>query len=228
VAPPPPGAPGAPLPPAEGPSNAADESQDSGLGLEWVYINADAGLTYVNMESFSASQLGLVSDSGTGFTWGVGAGVRLFFLSAGARVRNTLLANPGSLWTLDLEAALHMRIWRIDPYFGVRGGYAWVGSFSSNSVNEAAGVSAPQVDIHGFDVGPTVGLDFYFSSLFSVGVEGAAQFLFLQRPKVPLPPEYAMLPPAEQMMITNDPLYQNSGSSVGFGGALTAHLGLHF
>ena len=29
-------------------------------------------------------------------------------------------------------------------------------------------------------------------------------------------------------MITSNPLYQNSGSSVGFGGALTGHLGLHF
>jgi hypothetical protein len=143
-------------------------------------------------------------------------------------VRNALLDNPGSLWTLDLEAALHMRIWHIDPYLGVRGGYAFVGSFSSNSVTSATGMSQPDVAVHGFDVGPTLGLDIYFSSLVSVGVEGQAQFLFLQRPQVALPAQFSMLPPAEQAMVMNDPLYQQSGSSVGFGGVATVHLGIHF
>jgi hypothetical protein len=212
-----------------GPSNASDESQDSGLGLEWVYLNADVGFHYVDIASFSASQLGIVDTSGSGLTWGVGAGVRLFFLSAGVRLRNSLLDNPGSLWTIDLEAAFHMRVWRIDPYFGIRGGYAWVGSFSSQAVSSAAqGVPQPSVAIQGFDVGPTLGLDIYFSSLVSVGVEGAAQFLFLSRPKVDLPPQFNMLPPAEQMMVTSNPLYQASGQSVGFGGSATAHLGIHF
>ncbi len=224
---PPPGAP----PQQQGPSNASDESQDSGLGLEWVYLNADVGYSYVNMTSFSESTLGLAQTAGNGLTWGVGAGVRLLFLSAGVRVRNTLLDNPGSLWTLDLEAALHMRIWHIDPYLGLRGGYAFVGSFSSNSVTSATGMSQPDVAVHGFDVGPTLGIDVYFSSLVSVGAEGAAQFLFLQRPPVALPAQFqgpagqmalAMLPPAEQQ------LYSESGSSVGFGGSLTAHLGIHF
>ncbi len=30
-----------------------DESQDSGLGLEWVYLNADAGFAYTGMQSVS-------------------------------------------------------------------------------------------------------------------------------------------------------------------------------
>jgi hypothetical protein len=180
------------------------------------------------MATFSASQLGLAQTAGSGLAWGVGAGVRLFFLSAGVRVRNEVLDNPGSLWTLDLEAALHMRIWHIDPYFGVRGGYAFVGSFSSNSVTSATGASQPDVAVHGFDIGPTLGLDIYFSSLVSIGVEGAAQFLFLQRPQVALPAQFSMLPPAEQMMVTSNPLYQESGSSAGFGGTVTAHLGIHF
>jgi hypothetical protein len=232
---PPPGSPASPAaqgaPPAGGPSNTTDESQDSGLGLEWVYINADVGYTYVDFASMSSTSLGLAETAGSGLTWGAGAGVRLFVLSAGARVRNTLLSNPGSLWTLDLEAALHMRIWHIDPYFGVRGGYAWVGSFSTNAVNAAVGTAQPNVDIHGFDVSPMLGMDLYFTSLISVGVEGTGQFLFLTRPKVALP-DLSQLPPAQramvQMQIDSNPLYQASGSSVGFGGGVTAHLGIHF
>jgi hypothetical protein len=212
-------------------SNSTDESQDSGLGLEWVYLNADAGFGYTNLASFSSSSLGLQNTAGTGFAWGVGAGARLLFLSAGVRLRNELLDNPGSLWTLDLEAAFHMRVWRIDPYLGVRGGYDWLGSFSTNAVTTATGMSQPNVDVHGFDVGPMLGLDIYFSSLVSVGAEASAQFLFLQRPPVPLPAQFQgpqgqmllqMLPPQEQQ------LYAQSGSSVGFGAVGTVHLGIHF
>jgi hypothetical protein len=223
-----------PPPQQQGPSNASDEAQDSGLGLEWVYLNADAGYSYVNMASFSASALGLEQTAGSGATWGVGAGVRLFFLSAGVRLRNTVLDNPGSLWQLDLEAAMHMRIWHIDPYFGVRGGYDWLGSFSTNAITTATGMSQPDVAVHGFDVGPMLGIDVYFSSLVSIGAEGAAQFLFLQRPPAPLPSNLVNLTPAQMQMAlamlppSYQQLYQESGSSVGFGGTLTAHLGIHF
>ena len=172
----------------QGPSNASDESEDSGLGLEWVYITADAGFTYIDFASLSESSLGLAETSGSGFTWGAGAGVRLFFFSAGARVRETLLSDPGSLWTIDLEAAMHMRIWRIDPYFGLRGGLrvrrvvqlelrhrrprGWLRPTSastastcrrrsaSTSTSRACSRSAPR---------------------------GRAQFLFLQRPQLALP-----------------------------------------
>ncbi|MGH7436906.1 MAG: hypothetical protein ACRENE_14635 [Polyangiaceae bacterium] len=213
--------------PAWAQSNSTDESQDSGLGLEWVYLNADAGYGYANMTSFSSSSLGLANTEGTGFTWGVGAGVRLLFLSAGVRLRNELLDNPGSLWNIDLEAAFHMRIWRIDPYLGVRGGYDWVGSFNTGAISNAAMGSEPAVSINGFDVGPMLGLDIYFSSLVSIGAELNAQFLFLNRPKPPLPPGGE----AAVMMIP-DPrvqqLYNQSGSSVGFGGVGTIHLGIHF
>jgi hypothetical protein len=217
--------------PAWAQSNSTDESQDSGLGLEWVYLNADAGYGYTNLASFSSSSLGLQNTEGTGFAWGVGAGARLLFLSAGVRLRNELLDNPGNFWTLDLEAAFHMRVWRIDPYLGVRGGYDWVGNFSTNAVTTATGMSQPNVDVHGFDVGPMLGLDIYFTSLISVGAEASAQFLFLQRPPVPLPAQFqgpqgqmllAMLPPQEQQ------LYAQSGSSVGFGGVGSVHLGIHF
>ena len=235
--PPPPMAPGAPgspapssapLPSSRGPTNADDESEDSGLGLEWVWLNADVGFSSVNMSSFSESQLGLVQTSGSGPTFGVGAGVRLLFLTLGVRARDSLLSSLGSLWELNAEAALHMRIWHIDPYLGVRGGYAFVGSLSSNSVGTAAGVSAPDVSINGFNVGPMLGIDMYLSHLVSIGAEGDIEFLFLNRPKPALPPQYAQLSAAQQQQITSSPLYQASGSSVGFGGGATAHLGFHF
>jgi hypothetical protein len=242
-----PGTPGAPVPgqpqpgppgmPPSGPQEQqqSDDSQDSGLGLEWVYLNADVGASYVNMTSFSQSQLGLTSTSGGGPAFGIGGGVRLIFFTLGARVRNELVSSLGSLWKLNLEAAFHTRIWRIDPYFGVRGGYDFVGSLSSDAASQAIsqGNQSGDVSVHGWNVGPMMGIDFYFSSLVSVGVDLQADFLFLQRPKVNPPSAFNMLSPTQQMAIeqmnpTLTQLYNNSGSSVGFGGTATAHLGIHF
>jgi hypothetical protein len=200
------------------------ESRDSGLGLEWVWLNAEVGGAYVNMQSFNSSNLALQKTETGGPAFGVAAGVRLIFFTLGVRARDLQLASIGSLWELSGEAAFHTRIGHVDPYFGVRGGYNFVGSLSSDSVQVAAGSAPPDVSIHGFDVGPTVGFDVYLAHVVSIGVDVDGQFLFLQRPKAPLPAGVteAMLPAQYR------PLYDNSGSSVGFGVTGTAHLGIHF
>jgi hypothetical protein len=199
-----PGATGAPRPaslpstPLMPPSRSKDEAEDSGLGLEWVWINADIGAAFVNMQSFSESNLGLTNTQSGGPALGFGAGVRLIFL--------------------------HTRIWRIDPYFGVRGGYNFVGSLNSDSVQVASGGSPSDVSVHGFNVGPMVGIDVYLAKIVSIGADVDTQFFFLQRPPPPLPPgiQVSQLPAQQRT------LYQNSGSSAGFGVTGTAHLGIHF
>jgi hypothetical protein len=211
-------------PPATPPPT--DESQDSGLGLEWVYLNADAGFAYTNMQSLSATNLAIEKASSAGGAFGVGAGVRLLVFTLGARARDLQLS-AFNLWELDAEAAFHIRIWRIDPYLGVRGGYAFVGGLGSGSVSVATGGSSSDVSVHGANVGPMFGIDVYLSSLVSIGADVNAEFLFLKRPPAPLPAGVTqadvMMLPAQQQQ-----LYQLSGSSVGFGIVGTAHLGLHF
>jgi hypothetical protein len=203
---------------------ARADDGDSGLGLEWVYLNADVGGSYVDMQSLSTSNFGLQTTKAGGPVWGVGAGARILFFSVGARLRDQMLSSLGDLWELDGEAAFHMRIWQIDPYFGARAGYTWLGSLNSQSVQVAMGSSPSDVTVHGFDVGPMVGIDVYFTKLISLGAEAEAEFLFLQRPPPALPPGVTVstLPPQYR------PLYQNSGSSVGLGAVATAHLGIHF
>jgi hypothetical protein len=214
----------------EGAANAADESHDSGLGLEWVYLNADVGASYVNLASFNQSQLALQESSSAGPAFGVGAGVRLIFITAGVRLTDLQLS-AFNLWQVNAEAAFHTRVWRIDPYFGVRGGYSWVGGFSTNAVEGVTGASNATPAVHGVDVGPVVGIDFYLGKLVSLGIDGTAQFLFIHRPPTP-PPDISQLPPQAQMAamqdIATNPLYQQSGSSVGLGLVFTAHLGIHF
>jgi hypothetical protein len=247
---PPPGYPGSPPPPGypsgqtpppgyppgygptdTGTSNPAistsEERKDSGLGLEWVYLNADIGGGVASMDSFSQSSLGLQKTSSGGPAFGAALGIRLLFFTIGARVRDLQLSGIGDLWELSGEAAFHTRIGRLDPYIGVRGGYNFVGSLNGSTVSVAAGDTPSSVSVHGFDVGPMVGLDYYLAKNISLGLDLELQFLFLQRPKVPLPAgvtqaDVDLLPSQEQQ------LYNQSGSSAGFAFIPTAHLGIHF
>jgi hypothetical protein len=220
-----PGAPGYAAP-ASGASDGAniDDSGDSGLGLEWVWLNADAGLGYANLQSFSSSSLGLTKTEAVGPAFGVAAGVRLLFFTLGVRARDLLLSGIGNLWEIGGEAAFHLRVWHIDPYFGVRGGYNFVGSLDQGSVGSVTGQSQPNASIHGFNVGPMVGIDVYFAHWISVGADIDAQFLFLSRPPEGglTAQQVSALPPQQQS------LYNNSGSSAGFQLTPTAHLGIHF
>jgi hypothetical protein len=223
-------APGSPSNPALN-SGSSDESKDSGLGLEWVYLNADAGYSYVNMQSFSEQTMGLATTSASGPVFGVAAGIRLIFFSLGARVRDLNLPNIGNLWELNLEALFHTRIYHLDPYFGVRGGYNFVGQLSSQTASVATGDTPSSVSVHGFNVGPVIGLDYYFAKIISIGVDLDGQFLFLQRPKVALPAgvsasDCSALPGAQASQCTT--LYNNSGNSAGFAFVPSAHLGIHF
>jgi hypothetical protein len=194
--------------------------EDGGLGLEWVYLNADLGAAYTDLASLRASNWQLQDNASSGPAFGLAAGVRLVFLSLGVRVRDLALSSY-NIWETDLEALFHFRIWRIDGYFGGRGGYAFLGAFSADSLRTSTGSAASNVTVHGWNVGPTLGLDFYITKLVSVGVDANVEAMFLERPPLPLPsgetvaPQYASL-------------YNASGSSVGAGFIGMSHLGIHF
>ena len=235
LAPPPPidpnaqGAPNRPQGPTneDGKSTAQqlDESEkkDSGRNFELVYMNADVGLSYINMESFNASNLALQKTSAVGPGFSVGAGIRLLILALGVRMRLNQLS-AFSLWQLNAEAAFHFTESKFDPYIGVHGGYSFLGSLSSSSLDAATSSSASDVSVHGVDAGLDLGFDYYLSSLFSIGVTGQAEALFLKRPPVPIP---AGIPQAQVDQLKNQPLYANSGNSAGIGAGAFLRLGLH-
>lgn len=220
-----PGQPGAPGEPMPNSANTEDD-EDSGLGLEWVWLNADAGYAYADLASMSGkSSLGLQKTSSSGPVVGAAIGARLLFFTVGIRARDLILDNIGNLWEIGGEAAFHLRVWHIDPYFGVRGGYNFVGQLNSRSA-QVAGGDTQNVAIHGFNVGPMVGIDLYFNHWISIGADIDAQFLFISRPPL-------TLPPGGQAVVAKEPasvqqLYNNSGSSAGLQIAPTAHLGIHF
>jgi hypothetical protein len=199
------------------------EKKDSGRNFELFYVNADVGLSYISLDSFNASNLALQKTNSIGPAFGLGAGVRLLILTAGVRMKLNQLS-AFSLWQVNGEVAFHFTESKFDPYIGVHGGYAFVGTLQSSSLDSATSSSAGDVSVHGFDAGLDLGFDYYLSSLFSIGASGMGEALFLQRPPVPIP---AGLPQAQVDAIKNQPLYANSGNSAGFGAAGFLRLGLH-
>jgi hypothetical protein len=203
---------------AESPSTKLDasEKKDSGRGLEWFYLNAAAGFSYIDMASLSSSNLQVTKASSSGPTFGVGAGVRLFILTLGVQGNLDDLSSF-SLWQLDAVLGIHIPLGHFEPYFGLHGGYCFVGSLDQ-------GVSgSPSVSVTGGDAGLQLGLDYYFNHFVSLGLEGAGNLLFLHRPPAALPSGVM----SSSLSSQDQKAYQQTGDSVGLGVGATLHLGFH-
>jgi hypothetical protein len=183
---------------------AAAEQKDSGRGLEFVWIQGEVGVGHFGLLAFNGESLVEREDvetKQTGLVVGAGAGVRLVFLTVGARFRYAPLPDY-TLWTLGAEGGLHMPLGSFEPSFTLGLGYV--------SVKPKDGA----FDARGLDARLGAALDYYFTNMFSVGANLTGDMLFLSRPKVAGAPA--------------DSVYAADSSSVGGGVTLTAVMGLHF
>jgi hypothetical protein len=114
------------------------ERQDSGRRLQFVWLNPEAGFEWAKLTALSNSKLldDRIAADATGLVVGGGAGVRLLYLTFGARFRYGLLSNF-DLWTLGAEAALRIPYGKLEPYAFVGAGYAHAGSFKADKDLEA-------------------------------------------------------------------------------------------
>ncbi|HEX2673540.1 MAG TPA: hypothetical protein VHM25_21810 [Polyangiaceae bacterium] len=185
------------------------DKEDSGRGLEFAWLNAELGPSYVGLQALKADNLvdGTdVKSKGLGMTYGAGLGVRLLAFTLGARFRFGNFSD-WQLWTLGAEAGMHIPLGRLEPYFTVGAGYASLGGFKSDVVANA----------HGLDVRGSAGLDFYLSNTFSVGANLSGDLLFLSRSAT-----------ASTSALPAVTIYNQDGSGIGAGGTLSLVLGLHF
>ena len=188
------------------------DKEDSGRGLEWVWLNAEIGGEHLGLQTFKANQLvdaKLVKTTQTGLVYGGGLGVRLLVFTAGVRFRLGSFS-AFQLWTLDAEGGFRIPIGSVEPYFNVAAGYASLGSFSTGSP------ASSKAAAKGFNARLAVGLDYYLSNTFSVGANLSGDLLFLSR--------------SADASATGDEatVYAKDGSSIGAGTTLTAVVGLHF
>lgn len=180
------------------------------------------------MQQFSAENLALTNPSGGGFMAGVGAGIRIVFVSLGARLRWQKLS-PFNLVQANGELLFKLPISKVDVIIGGHGGYSGVGSlndlFAGNSTTNAA--LADSVNVKGWNAGIDLGFDYFISRYFSLGLGLTGDFLFLQRPKSGLPAGFDQLPPEVQAEYQNSDVYKYDGKSVGFGFGAALRVGFH-
>jgi opacity protein-like surface antigen len=192
---------------------ATAEREDSGRGLEFVWVVGEVGVGHFGLGALDTGDLLLANgdeSKQSGLVAGAGLGIRIIYLTAGARFRYAPLPDV-TLWTLGAEGGLHIPIGALEPYFTLGLGYVNV-----KGKEGPPGIPAPAAQ--GFDGRLGAGIDFYFTNMFSVGANLTGDVLVLSGDKVP------DVPDADG----SGALPAENGSSVGAGVTLTAVMGLHF
>jgi len=203
------------------------KQEDSGRGLEFVWLNAEVGGEYLGLHALKSNQLvdsSLVKSKGLGAVYGAGLGVRLLVFTVGARFR---LGNfeTFQIWTLNAEAGLRIPIGRVEPYVTLGAGYASLGDFKGSAFADT--LRAASVKANGVDVRGGVGVDVYLTNTFSVGGNLTGEVLFLGRSgsSAVAGPAPTGTPPAQ---VNAMGVFAGHGSGIGAGATLSAVLGLHF
>lgn len=185
------------------------ERADSGRGLQFVWLEPEVAFQWMALTALKDDGLAESLDtSGIGAVIGAGAGLRLLYLTAGARFRYLLLA-PFRLWSLGFEAALRVPRGRWEPYGALGVGYVAVPRFVDDSSAIASEVSAS-----GLSTRLGGGIDYYVTPVFSIGMRADFEFLFTWRPAIS---------GAEARSA-----YATKGSGIGVGASASLMLGLHF
>ncbi len=95
------------------------EKEDSGRGLEFFWLNGEIGVQHLGLQTFTSDDfvdVDLVDTTQTGLAYGGGLGVRLIFLTLGARFRMASFPDY-QLWTLNGEAGFRIPFGSVEPYF---------------------------------------------------------------------------------------------------------------
>ncbi len=224
--PPPPNQPpgGAPPPQTSTERELAEaDEEDSGRGLEFFWVNGEVGFSQVSLQSLKTEDLvpSGVKSKAVGPMYGAGIGLRIVFITLGARFRISTL-DVGDLWTLNGELGIRIPLGSLEPYITLGGGFASLGSFDKGNIS--TNLNRDDVEITGGNVRAGFGLDWYITSVFSIGANLTGEVMFLTRPSVidTPPTQVTNQQEAEQAALAAD------GSSVGTAVGLTGVIGLHF
>jgi hypothetical protein len=176
---------------------------------ELFYVNAELGTEYVGLETLHLNTELVPSTANKadiGPVVGVGAGLRLAFLTLGPRFRFGEFRD-WDLWTIGAEVGFRAPLGKFEPWLSLGAGFAKVGHLQDS-----------RVQVSGYDGRLGAGLDYYFADHFSIGGAATAEILGLARPGVNLNRSTGSV---------NDDLLKLDGSAMGFGVAGAVVLGAH-
>ncbi len=204
-------APGTPNPASTEAELKRADVEDSGRGLQFVWLNAEVGVTHIGLGTFHHGKLLAPQDvkaNETGLVADAGAGVRLVFVTVGARFRYAPMPDY-KLWSLGLEGGIHAPFGAFEPYGTLDLGYVSLGSFPGAS---------SFASVHGFDARLGAGFDYFLTPIFSAGIHLSGDLMLLHRSNTLCSPD----------LILGGSYYCSSGSSTGGALSATAVAGLHF
>lgn len=204
------------------------EQKDSGRGLEFLWLNGEVGYQILGLQTLKANNLvdaGVVKTTQQGLTYGGGVGVRLVFITLGARFRLGTF-DAFQMWTLGGELGLRIPLGDLEPYFTFGGGYASMGSFDTANIGQDFNKAG--VDITGYNLRAGFGLDYYLTPAFSLGANLTGEMLALTRPGVDPRQLQAGAGTGPGASASASAVYKADGSSIGAATTLTAVIGLHF
>ncbi len=176
---------------------------------ELLYINAEVGAEYVGFQQLHITRELFPTTIHTvdvGPAVGVGAGVRLFFLTLGPRFRYGVFRD-WDLWSLDAELGLRIPLGSVEPWAMVGGGYSRLGRMRERSVQ-----------VQGYNIRVGFGLDYYFNKMFSLGGGVSGDVLGMTRPGVDL---------NQATGSVSEDIYKLDGSSLGIALQGSAVVGFH-
>jgi hypothetical protein len=220
------------LPSSSGPEAAPDEEldrakeEDAGRGLTWLWVEAGGGFEHVGLQTFNVDEAafsaGFIETSASGAVIDGGLGVRLLFLTIGARARMGFF-EPWQLGRVGGELGLRVPIGRIEPRFDAGFGYAALTGVSATTGD------AIDANINGFYGRLGAGLDVFPVNWLAVGGGVSWEVLGLTRPGLGVSTIANLEQTAE-----DDPEAAGAtalaaeGSGYGSSIAITARAGLHF
>ena len=203
-------------------------------GSEWLWLDAQAGVESINLQTFHANgdQLtaGFVPSEAMGPAAGVGVGFRLVFLTFGVRGRVASFQDQSPMrtvgewqvWTLDAELGFRAMLRRAEPYLTFAGGYA-----SFGGLGDAVSGLRKGLDVSGLNLCAGAGLDYYLTRHLSLGAHVGGELLALSRPGIAV----ADLLEAQRVNTINEAkarILEGDGSSWGWAWTAVAGPGLHF
>jgi len=204
---------GPPAPQPTGPTQTQKQleqadTEDSGRGLEFVYFGVEGGFQHIALQNIHASGdlvPSPVRTNDVGSLLGATIGIRLLFLTLGPRFRFAHF-HDWDLWSLNLDAGWRIPLGNLEPYGMLSGGYSRLGRSADGVLG-----SGNDVSVKGFNVRLGGGVDYFITSVLSVGCLVTVELLGLSRGAVGQTGFYAA---------------DSSALGIGFAGSAVA--GLHF
>jgi hypothetical protein len=200
-----------------------------------VYAQAEAGYEVLALHTLrDVNQFPTeVETSTSGTTYGIGAGVRLGFVTLGGRYRASRLGGM-DLRTVNGEVGARIAFEHVEPYLLMGAGYASMTSHGQSLAN------TPDVSISGVNGRAGVGIDFFPDPRVSLGASVMGEVLAMTRPGFSATQNPETQAVDHLMTCAEAPsfpaqrscavalLSDAEGSSYAFGATVSLVMGLHF